>query len=143
MIIRLGEVELLQFSVRVAAIDVDTRIGRHKRDRLVQDSHSLMEASLPKEAGAHVVVGEADLNSYVVLQSLDEHELACALEIRQSLVVVFALAVDGGSKQKEPCHVVEEVQALGDVFHCHEPITFENKLGGFFVVLHGAGPLNC
>ena len=65
-----------------------------------------------EQASAHIIIGEADLNSNVILKTFCEHELTCSFQVCQCLIVVFGLPEDGCSKEKEPSHIVEEIETL-------------------------------
>ena len=89
MVVRLSEIVLLEFTVCISSIDVNTWISRHKSNGLIHDGHSLVMTALLEETDSHIVVSQTNLDSYIILEALGKHEFTGSFEIRKGLVLVF------------------------------------------------------
>ena len=76
MIIRLGKVEFLQFSISVSSVYMDSRVCWHECYCFIQNRHCLMVPLLLEKACSHIVVCQTNLNGHIILKSLRKHELA-------------------------------------------------------------------
>jgi hypothetical protein len=142
MVVRLGKIKFLQLSIGVSTIDVDAWVSWHERDGLIKNSHRLMKPLLLEQTSAHVVIGQPDLDSYIVLKTLSEHELTCPLQVRQRLIIISLLPKDGGSEEQQPRHIMEKVKTFLDVIHREVLVALEDKLDRLFVILHSPWPLD-
>ena len=75
MVVGQCQVVTLQFSISVASIQVDASVTRHKVECLVENSERFLEPLFFEKGSAHIVVGQPDLNSYIVLKTLCIHKL--------------------------------------------------------------------
>jgi len=80
-------------SVGVTTVKMDARIVWHEIQSFVQDRESLLISSLFKQACAHVVISQPDLNGHVVLKVFSVHELRRSFEVRKRLVEILGLSV--------------------------------------------------
>jgi len=56
MVVRLSKIILLEFTVCVTSIDVNSWISGHKSNSLIHDGHSFVMSALLEEADSHIVV---------------------------------------------------------------------------------------
>jgi hypothetical protein len=112
MVVTESQVEPAQFPVCVASIYVNARIVGHEVESFVENGKRLVETAFLEEARAHVVVGQPDLCSHIVLQTFCVHELGSFLQITQGLIKILSLSVYARSQQQQFGHIMEKLQTL-------------------------------
>lgn len=89
MVVRLRKIVFLEFTISISSIDVNSWISGHKCDCLIHDGHSFVVTALLEKTDPHIVIGQTNLDSYIILESFSKHKFTCSFEVGKSLVIVF------------------------------------------------------